>query len=630
MLDHKHERLIRLLSKQSKLTSSSLATQLKVSVRTIKTYVHDINELYPGCIHSDTSGYFLNQAMASEVLDDASIVPQTSKERIMYIINELIQQPMDTYELCDTLYISLSTLKNDLIKVKQTIQRYDLSLQNKRDILSISGTEVNKRKLISSILYKESNINFLNLMTIQKNFKDIDILYIKAIILEVFHENSYFINDYSLTNLVLHISIAVNRIKNHNISNDSITIPQISEHEFNLSRNICTQLDQYFHIHFTDNEIYELAILLMSRATSLNYQQINTENIYSYIDKDIMSLVHRLMDTINSSYYIQINEPEFLIRFALHIKNLLTRSQNEYFSKNPLVQEIKASCPFIYDVAVCISGIIQEETGIRINDDEIGYIAFHIGTTIEAQKELHSKVTALLCCPNYYDTSMKLVEGINEQLGKHLLIKNIVSSLEDISQNTVDLVISTIPSNEPPHEKFMQISMFLQKQDILAIEQRVHTIISDREKALFKENLEKLFSKELFEIDVPYHSEHDIIDYMVYHLIHKGYVDTAFKEQILEREKMSSTAFGNFAIPHAMKMNAKKTGIYVVVPKRPVLWGSSQVQLILMMCFNEHERYLFNEVFDPITRILNDPTRIAFLSQCRDYNDFIDKMVACF
>lgn len=46
---------------------------------------------------------------------------------------------------------------------------------------------------------------------------------------------------------------------------------------------------------------------------------------------------------------------------------------------------------------------------------------------------------------------------------------------------------------------------------------------------------------------------------MVENMLSLGYVDNTFKKDLLEREKMSSTAFENFAIPHAMKMYANKT-----------------------------------------------------------------------
>ena len=58
---------------------------------------------------------------------------------------------------------------------------------------------------------------------------------------------------------------------------------------------------------------------------------------------------------------------------------------------------------------------------------------------------------------------------------------------------------------------------------------------------------------------------------MVKKLVKLDYVDTHFKDEVLEREKMSSTAFGNFAIPHAMKMHANKTGINILISENPIM-----------------------------------------------------------
>ncbi len=629
MLSRKYENLIKiLLASDTSIRAAKLASLMNISVRSVKTYVRDINKLHPSCISSDTSGYLIDKVLAKKILTtEESILPETSKERVVYIINKLVQQPMDAYYLSDLLYVSLSTLKNDLTKIRRIIKKYDLILQNKNDVLSIDGLETNKRKLVSSILYKESNVNFVNLEAIQNNFKDIDILYIRDILTETFKNNSYFINDYSLTNLILHIAIAIDRIKNSNSTITTASAPTIAHSELELSKKICNQLEKKFNIIYSDYEIMELAILLISRATSLDYQDIDKNNIYDYIDNNIMQLVNRLVSSMHTFYYIDLSEPEFLIRFALHIKNLIIRSKNARFSKNPLVHEIKSGCPLIYDAAVFISGIIQEETNIIINDDEIAYIAFHIGSTIAAQKEFQNKITAYLCCPNYYDTHITLVDTLNNYFSNQLLIKNVINTLEEAENHEVDLIISTIPTNKVSATNFIQINIFLQQHDIYSIENKIKLIKSEKIKKEFKLNLEKLLSENLFDVDLPEQTQSGLIDSMTAKLQQLGYVNSNFKNQIWEREKISSTAYENFAIPHAMKMDAKKTGIYIAITKRPIQWGEKHVQMVLMMCFNPNERQIFNQIFEPITRILTDSENISLLAQCKSYTDFINVIV---
>jgi len=74
--------------------------------------------------------------------------------------------------------------------------------------------------------------------------------------------------------------------------------------------------------------------------------------MWAIIGKECFELVNEMIQSVNAFYYLDLTEPEFFIRFALHIRNLLLRTKNDYYSKNPLTEDIKTSCPLIYDVSV--------------------------------------------------------------------------------------------------------------------------------------------------------------------------------------------------------------------------------------------------------------------------------------
>lgn len=218
----KLKKLIQLLLEAQPRTSANLAERLNVSVRSVKNYVREINKEFPNTIQSSYEGYRIDSKVGVTILaDNVNRIPQTSDERVSYIINKLINHnsdvTLDTYDLCDELFVSMSTLKNELTKVKHRLQKFDLQLITKGDLIECSGLEKNKRKMLSTILYDESNVNFVNIESLQHAFIDIDIDFIRKTILEVFDRYHYFINDYSLINLVLHVTIAVDRIINDNI-----------------------------------------------------------------------------------------------------------------------------------------------------------------------------------------------------------------------------------------------------------------------------------------------------------------------------------------------------------------------------------------------------------------------------
>ena len=622
-------KLIRILSDYTEfVTASSLAANMDVSTRSIKSYIQEINSFYPDAIESSREGYRIDKQAARRILEESGThIPQSSQERIVYIINSLIKSDtsVNTYDLCDEMFISYSTIKNDLQAVKSKLRKYDLQLNNNHDNLTVSGLEKNKRRLLSSILYDESNVNFVNLETIQNIFPEIEIELIKDSLLEIFDRFHYFVNDYSLINLVLHITIAIDRIRNRNVNTEDIhDMPPISSHEYELARNIARKIEEDFQIEYNQAEVYELALLLISRATAIDYQSITVSNLGDFITPECLALVKELISDVNSFYYIDLTEPEFLIRFALHIRNLLQRSKNNYFSRNPLTEEIKTSCPLIYDVSVCLSSIIKERTGISINDDEIAYIAFHLGSTLEAQKNLSEKVTAAPYCPSYYDTNVKLTDTINRHFSSELLITNIFTEERELEKaGKSDLVLSTVPLNSVIQLPLLQISPFFTEKDVQSLRRQLTEIKTNKRRKQFREYLEYLIVPEFFERRDDLTDYDQVVRHMVGKMVSMGYVDEDFEQDIRAREQLSATAFQDFAIPHAMKMRAHKTGINVLISDTPVRWGDKQVRIVLMLCFNRDERFIFNEIFEPLTMVLSSRENVKRLVTAGDYQEFI-------
>lgn len=73
---------------------------------------------------------------------------------------------------------------------------------------------------------------------------------------------------------------------------------------------------------------------------------------------------------------------------------------------------------------------------------------------------------------------------------------------------------------------------------------------------MFRLHLEQFILPFLFEIRDDFNTQQKVIHYMADKFNKLGYVDEHFKDDLHSREKMSSTAFHDFAIPYVMKMNA--------------------------------------------------------------------------
>lgn len=85
------KKLIRFLMDSSPMTAAVLADKMEVSIRSIKNYVHDINEECPSVIISSNEGYHIDRLKASALLEEQQdLIPQTSEERCIYIISKLL------------------------------------------------------------------------------------------------------------------------------------------------------------------------------------------------------------------------------------------------------------------------------------------------------------------------------------------------------------------------------------------------------------------------------------------------------------------------------------------------------------------------------------------------------------
>lgn len=623
-------KLIRLLAENQPCSVNSLANLMGLSARTIKNYVHDINVLFPDAVQSSRNGYSITRNQAIKIMESApKLIPQNSDERIAYILNRLFHNDSDTaidvYELCEELYVSIPTLNSELKKIRRKLADFDLQLIAKMNTISIHGAEKNKRRLLSDIIYNESNVNFVNLSTLQNEFADIDVDFIQQTVSSIFQQYRYYINDYSLTSLVLHITISIDRIRNNNVSiQETASIPPECRNEYELTCDIVKQIESRFSITYNQIEIYELTLLIVSRATSIDYFNIGVKDIDYYINKDYLALASQLVDNVLSLYNINLESKDFLVRFSLHLQGLVVRSRNNYYSKNPLTQSIKLSCPLIYDVAVSLAAAIKKTTGISINDDEIAYIAVHLGSSLEEQRKKSTRLTAALYYPNYYDMVQKITDDIQRCSNNQLFITHVLTNESQISSlPEIDLLLSILPVTQMIPIPFVQIQPFLTENDRTILRQKIDQIKAVKKQEEFNEYLRILFKPDLFEVVDGFPDEHCCIKYMAAKYMELGYTDSNFVHEVLEREQMSSTAFGDFAIPHAINMNANKTAMNVIVSKKPIPWGDTKVSLVIMMCFNKDERHIFKFVFEPIAITLRDNKNMQRIVSMHSYEDFI-------
>ena len=607
------------------LTSQQLADVLNISMRSVKTYISQINETGKGkAIISNKNGYTLNVPVAKSLLAQENIViPQTYEERSTYVIKAFFLQhtnSLDLYHMADELYVSDSTLKADIKKMNMRFKSFNIVFAIERDQIKLQGPEKNIRKLFSYILYEEVDNHYVDLQILKSNFKNIDIDSMLPAIKQIFSKNDYYINDLALRNMLLHLVIIIERIQEGKTIPSMVREIQDQDSENECVAELCKKLEQQFSITINEEERREIYVLFKS---STNFVVTGgMQEVRALVGNEIMEETKELVYLIQQAYAVNLDTENFIIPFALHLKNLMLRAKNSTNIKNPMLESIQSQHLILFDMALYVSLQLEKKHKIYISQDEVAFIALHIGGEIERQKNNNPKVRVVLLCPSYMNIESRLY---NELLINFSNDINIVASVRDshqLEELNYDLLISTVRIKVPAACETAVISPFMTSGDKLEIQEKIENSLNNKKNKMLTRHFNDYFEKELFFVSNRPLDKMEVIDILVGNLYEKEYVRRDYREHVLMRERAACTAFGKIAIPHSVEMNAYKTCASVMISGKGIRWENQIVYVVLMIAINKLDNHVFKELYESLVIIFSEETNIELFRECKSYEEF--------
>lgn len=626
----KQEELINYLyTHNEKVTANILSKALNLSIRTIKSYIAELNMNYPSLISSSNRGYVIDKVKANSLLQYKDDIPQDYESRCIYIIKKTLlekQDYIDIFDLCEELFISYSTLKKDIYKMNTSFANFKITFSSENNKLHVGGSEQNKRKLISHVMSEEVSGNFLNLTLLQESFPDYDLDDACTLIKDICKQHHYYLNDFSCVNFILPVTIMVSRINhgNHIINNNEL-IQVTNKNDEKIAKELCLALEQVFNVSFNSSEILEIYILFKNNA---NYINDENENVSLLVSDEIIQITKNIIKNVDEHFFINLDSDNFITPFMLHLKNLKNRLIKNNLLKNPMLDSIKISCPTIYDISTFIAYQLTLSFHENVNEDEIAFIALHVGTEIERQKKEETKVSCLLLCPEYLNITSTLHKKIMMDFGDQLTIQKSISFENEILGNNFDLLITTVPVLESTNYFTVLLPPFPMSYEKNKILDAIIRIENTKKSQILTNNLNFYFNEKLFYSMNEDISKSAVINELAERMINLGYVEENFKEEIWKRETASSTAFMNIAIPHPMKMSAYKTSIGVVISHKGIDWGNQHfVNVVFMIAFNKIDNKHFHALYESLVLLFNEPIVISEIKKCKNFNDFKDIVI---
>ncbi|MFP7835102.1 BglG family transcription antiterminator [Marisediminicola sp. LYQ134] len=634
-MSDRHERLLAYLrSDAGWVTASELADHLGVTTRSVRSYVTAVKGLAAPLevIESSTNGYRLDREAYASFLSAKPTSPGDTgspSDRIYHLVRRLGDAPegLDLYDLADGMFVSESTIESDLRKLRPEVESAGLRLLRRDNRVVLDGPEHRLRRLISRMFRDEGAQGFLEIDSIEREFASSDLRGFKTDLIAMLDGHGYFVNEYGINNVLLHVAIAVDRAAKRQLPS-SAEIDARHESVAGVSTELDALIVARFGVALSPTDLSYLASLLTTRVITRGYTATQTDVASLAVDREL-ALVRSIVERVAEEYLVDLHNEEFIVRLSLHVSNLIARAHDQSYSRNPMTRSIKTAYPLIYEIAVFIASEIQRSEHIAINDDEISYIALHVGSYLERQSKREERVTCAIVCPNYYDMHTILRERLEAALGDQLHVEIVITRTDiDWHALATDIVVTTLPDVRTTDDTVV-IQPFLTDDDVDAVRRAVRRVRRQRRRLRLKDDLLLFFDESLFVRNLEVDGRENIIRALGERMVALDIIDTDYVAHAIDRERMSSTAFtDSLAVPHAIGMTAQRTAICIAVNESPIEWGDNRVNVVALIAFSASDRTTFQSLFDQFVSVFAERDDVhRIIRGSADFPSFIEELV---
>ena len=532
-------------------------------------------------------------------------------ERISKILFLLLNQhrPISYYDVENTIFISHSTLLNDLKAVNGILQRYQLEMMRGSNKLMIDGSESSKRRCIL-----EENLMIANSASILAGHDNDDQMRkIKDALVEAFVAYKHTVSEVELNNMIVQLLVALQRMENYFfVASEDFEAGQEAEFELEMARDIFSRLSMSFSCRVPEAEINYFALYMRGRGNFASSDAISQE---------IDDLVLDALREIRNAYNIDLtNDVNFRIALGLHCTPMVVRLQYDMQMKNHLVDYIRQNFPQGFDIATFFASILQRKFNKKVEDGEIAYIAIHIYkalTTLQSGSGT-KRVLVISSLRRSENTLIRqiLYKWFGDQVAELFFLPP--SLMNEQYLDKYDTFLTTEKGEFYERGLAVYINPFPDRRDYLNVKLAMDGFESIND-------ILQLFYRDVFEVFRSDVSRDDVLNTLSQKSA-KFFELPELKDAVWEREKMGSTFFGNgIAAPHPIfPVSSSDTFIAIGISPQPITWDASgnKVHLIMLVNVSKNNSKAF-QIWNYLSKLFAHREFVSQLLQDPSYEHFL-------
>ena len=637
--------------------SSEIASMLEISDRTVRKYIKqlkpEVQKNGATLISKQGFGYFLKVDLVIEFekflkqylsLDESKQENiNDAKDRQYYILNLLLfnKKCMTIEKLSNQLYISRSTISQDISSIKKLIAHYNLELVSKQQNgLVIKGDERDKRHFIMDYFLGNSFFSSIN-----KYFQDTPLLQqinmeeLAIIVVDETRESKVYLSDYILQNLVLHLGLMIRRLLD-GYSLNTITSNEevLTEKEMIVAKKILSRVERIYQISFPEEEAKYISLHIMSKGT---------KQLQSHSQSNLSKRVEKILKEIETDFdYPMSSDNQLLYGLVTHLEPLLKRVQNGIHLENPILNDIRNQNNDVLEMTRQYFSQLQELKDQNVSDGEWAYLTLHLLAAIE-KYEQREKLNVLIICATGYGSAQVLKVRVAREFNMQMNIVDVISYYEitDKKLESIDLIISSIDLSTIVFKvPVIQVNVLLNEVDI----RNINTYIQQQDtKRLQSHQLEDKDNVQLQQYS--YYFDQYCSDYLFNHI--EGSIDKEsiynrliqqlsikedrdfeckLRNQLAYREELSTVLFSEaVAVPHTAQPVGDYSSIAVAIIPEGIYWNDAyqNIKVVIMLSPSKYNDNELKTIIDVIVNLIDSEENIQKLMECKTYQMFKDFMI---
>ena len=626
MLDGRDIKLIDIIDAHPDIDPVDLAERFSVSDRSVRTYVRKTNEALGSCAQIEKrrgGGYSLRvlnaSAFAALRARDAHVgqdaVPTTPEARVDYLLNDLLSRAdwITVDDLASILFVSRNVITSDLRQVAATLERFGLVLEKRPHYgIRVTGPEMSRRLCLANLT--------LDCIIGTGGSASLDV--IARCVSESLAEEDFQINSAAYQNLLVHIAVAVERIR------ANCYVPMEPEHlermrstpEYLIAKKVAAAVERELTTELPEEEIGYIAIHLAGKQTL--YTPGSDADANLVISDEVWNVVSRMLEMVWNAFHFDFrNDLELRMNLARHIVPLSVRLRYRMRIDNPLLSDIKQRFPVAYSMALESSCILAEEYGNALSEDEVGYIALAFALAIERQKSERPRKNILVVCASGQGSARLLEWRYRQEFGTWLdrIETCHVAHVASRDLTGIDYVFTTVPLERKPPVPVREVKYFLDDEDVNS----VRRILSGEAAAAAP--LAAYFDERLFLGALDAEDKDGALDALCARVAEVHDVPGDFRALVQRREELAQTCFGNLvAMPHPVTPVTTSTFVAVAVLNHSVSWNGQEVRAVFLVSVSSLRDQKLDAFYRGMARLLTSREAIQKLVSNPDFATLLD------